>query len=99
MVPGGKTIMVCCTVAEGVTKVELLFRDGRRIEVEPVDGFLLDELPSEQYRRGKRLEAIVSRDDSGKEVGRVDVKTDHPGVYPCKKGEELKLEYGQTICP
>ncbi len=45
VVPGGKTIMVCCTVAEGVTKVELLFRDGRRIEVEPVDGFLLYERP------------------------------------------------------
>jgi hypothetical protein len=99
VIPGGKTIMVCCTVAEGVTKVELLFEDGRRIEVEPVDRFLLYELPSEQYRRGKRLEAIVSRNDSGQEVGRVDVKTDHPGVYPCKPSEELKFEYGQSICP
>jgi hypothetical protein len=99
VVPGGKTIMVCCTVAEGVTKVELLFQDGRRIEVEPFAGFLLYELPSEQYRRGKRLEAIVSRNDSGQEVGRVDVKTDQPGVYPCKKSEELEFGYGQTICP
>jgi hypothetical protein len=99
VIPGGKTIMVCCTVAEGVTKVELLFQDGRQIEVDPVDGFLLYELPSEQYRRGKRLEAIVSRNDSGQEVGRVDVKTDHPGIYPCKPSEELEYGYGQTVCP
>jgi hypothetical protein len=99
VIPGGKTIMVCCTIAEGVTRVELFFQDGRRIEVEPVDGFLLYELPSEQYRRGKRLEAIVSRNDSGQEIGRVDVKVDHPGVYPCKPNEELKFEYGQSICP
>jgi hypothetical protein len=41
----------------------------------------------------------VSRNASGQEVGREDVKTGSPGVYPCKKSEELKLEYGQTICP
>jgi hypothetical protein len=99
LIPGGKTILVCCTVAEGVTKVELRFEDGRRIEVEPVDGFLLSELPSEQYRRGKRLEAIVSRNDSRQEVGRVDVKTDRPGIYPCDKSEEFEYGYGQTVCP
>jgi hypothetical protein len=99
MIPGGKTIMVCCTVAAGVTKVELLFEDGRRIEVEPVDGFLLSEIPSEQYVRGKRLDAIVSFDGSGREVGRVDVKPSSPGIYPCKPDEELKLDYGETICP
>lgn len=99
VIPGGKAIMVCCTVADGVTKVELLFEDGRRIEVEPLDGFLLVEIPSEQYRQGKRLEAIVSRNASGEEVGRVDVKSGRPGVYPCKPKEERKLEYGQRICP
>jgi hypothetical protein len=99
VIPGGKAIMVCCTVAEGVTKVELLFQDGRRIEVEPVDGFLLYEIPSEQYSRGKRLETIVSRDASGEEVGRVDVRADSPGIYPCERSEEVEYGYGQTICP
>jgi hypothetical protein len=99
VIPGGKTIMVCCTVAEGVAKVELLFQDGRRIEVKPVDGFLLSEIPSEQYSRGKRLETIVSRDASGNEVGRVDLKADSPGVYPCEKSEEVEYGYGQRICP
>jgi hypothetical protein len=99
VIPGGKTIMVCCTVAEGVTEVELLFQDGRRIDVEPLDGFLLYELPSEQYSRGKRLETIVSRNASGEEVGRVDVKTNSPGVYPCEKNEEVEYGYGQRVCP
>jgi hypothetical protein len=96
---GGKTVIVCCTVTESVTSVELLFQDGERIEAEPVDGFLLYALPSERYPRGKRLEAIVSRDASGREVDRVKVKPDSLGVYPCKPGEELKFEYGQSICP
>lgn len=99
LVPGGKTVLVCCTVAEGVAKVELLFQDGDRITVEPVDGFLLSPIPSEHNAKEKRLEAIVSRDASGREVGRAELKPAHPGVYPCKEGEEMKLEYGQTICP
>jgi hypothetical protein len=96
---GGKTVIVCCTVAESVAKVELRFQDGDRIEVEPVDGFLLYAIPSEHYPQGKRLEAIVSRDASGREVERVKVKADNPGVYPCKRSEELEFGYGQTICP
>lgn len=99
VVPGGKTILVCCTVAEGVTRVELLFEDGDRISIEPVDGFLLHPIPSKHYPKSKRLEAIVSRDPSGREVERVKVKTDNPGVYPCKKSEEVEFGYGQTICP
>jgi hypothetical protein len=99
LVPGGKTIMVCCTVAEGVTKVELLFEDGDRIDVEPIDGFLLHEIPSEHYRKGRRLEAIVSHDESGRQLGRVNVRTTSPGVYPCEKSEEVEFGYGQTICP
>lgn len=96
---GGKTVIVCCTVAESAREVELLFQDGDRIEVEPVDGFLLYAVPSGHYPQGKRLEAIVSRDASGREVERMTVKTDNPGVYPCKKSEELEFGYGQTICP
>jgi hypothetical protein len=96
---GGKTVIVCCTVAESVREVELLFQDGDRIEVEPVDGFLLYAVPSGHHPQGKRLEAIVSRDASGREVERVKVKADNPGVYPCKKSEELEFGYGQTICP
>lgn len=96
---GGKTVIVCCTVMESVTKVELLFQDGDRIDVEPVDGFLLHALPSEHYPRGKRLEAILSRDESGREVDRVTVKPESLGVYPCEPSEELKFDYGQSICP
>lgn len=96
---GGKTAFVCCTVPETVTKVELLFQDGDRIEVEPVEGFVLYAVPSEHYPRGRRLEAIVSRDASGHEVERVKVKAGTPGLYPCKKTEEIDLGVGQTICP
>jgi hypothetical protein len=84
---------------ESVTKVELLFQDGDRIDVEPVDGFLLHALPSEHYPRGKRLEAIFSRDESGREVDRVTVMPESLGVYPCEPSEELKFDYGQSICP
>jgi hypothetical protein len=96
---GGKTAFVCCTVEESVTTVELLFQDGDRIKLEPVDGFLLYAIPSKHYPRGRRLEAIVSSDASGREVDRVQVKPDNPGLYPCTKDEELDLGYGQTICP
>jgi len=96
---GGKTAYVCCTVTESVTKVELLFQDGDRIEVEPIDGFLLYAVPSDHYPLGRRLEAIVIRDASGREIERAKVKPDHPGLYPCKESEEIELGYGQSICP
>jgi hypothetical protein len=96
---GGKTVIVCCTVKESVTKVQLLFQDGDRIEVAPADGFLLHAVPSEHYPRGKRLEAIVSRDALGREVERVAVEADHPGLYPCKRSEGIEFGYGQRICP
>ena len=96
---GGKTVVVCCTVTETVANVELLFQDGDRIELDPVEGFLLYAIPSEHYERGKRLEAILSRDASGREVGRVGVKPASLGVYPCAESEELEFGYGQRICP
>ena len=96
---GGKTVIVCCTVAESVKEVELHFQDGKRLDVGPVDGFLLYAIPSDHYVRGKRLDTIISRDESGREVSRVDAKPENLGVYPCRESEEIEFSYGQKICP
>lgn len=96
--PGG-SMNICCAVAEGVATVELLYEDGERTELKPVDGFLLYIIPPEHYPRGHRLETLVWRDAAGGEVARRTFKTDQAGLYPCEKSEELKLGYGVSMCP
>jgi hypothetical protein len=98
-VQGGAAVKVCCAVSEGVTTVELHYEDGKRTELEPVDGFLLYVIPPEHYSRGHRIEGIVWRDAEGQEVARRTIDPTQRGVYPCAKEEEIELGYGQTICP
>jgi hypothetical protein len=95
----GESMNLCCAVAEGVATVELLYEDGERTELKPVDGFLLYVIPPEHYPRGHRLETLVWRDADGREVDRRTFKTDQAGLYPCKKSEEKKLGYGVSVCP
>jgi hypothetical protein len=96
---GGPTVVVCCTVGEGVARVTLEFEDGDSIDLEPREGFLLHAIPSAHYARGHRLEAIVQRDSSAREVNRREVRTGRPAVYPCRKDQEIDLGYGQSVCP
>jgi hypothetical protein len=98
-VQGGPAANVCCAVSEGVETVELRYEDGKRTELEPVDGFLLYVIPPEHYPRGHRLELIVWRDADGQEVARRTIETTNRGVYPCAEDEKIELGYGQTICP
>jgi RNA polymerase sigma factor (sigma-70 family) len=96
---GGATVVVCCTVGDGVARVTLKFEDGDSIELVPREGFLLHAVPFAHYPRGHRLEAIVQRDASGREVGRTEVPTGRPAVYPCGEDQEIDLGYGQSVCP
>jgi hypothetical protein len=98
-VPGGGSPNICCAVAANVATVELRYEDGDRAELEPVDGFLLSVIPREHYRRGHRLEQLVWRDESGREVASRTQPTETPGIYPCAKHEQKDLGYGVKICP
>jgi hypothetical protein len=96
---GGPTVNVCCTVAPKTARVELLYEDGERSLLRPVDGFLLTTIPASHYPLGHRLEAIVERDSGGAVVARHDVPTTTRGVYPCAKEDAIELGYDVTICP
>lgn len=98
-VQGGGVVNVCCAVADDVETVELRYEGGTQTELKPVDSFLLYVIPPEHYPRGHRLESIVWRDASAREVASRMIETNRPGVYPCKKDEEHELGYGQSICP
>jgi hypothetical protein len=98
-IQGGNPVIICCGVADDVTKVELRFEDGDRIEVDAVEGFVYYAIPSRHYPLGHRLDLIVGFNAKGQEVGRKQIRTDSRGVYPCAKSEELKLPYELTICP
>ena len=98
-IQGGPAVTLCCAVAEGVANVELRNEDGERTELEPVGAFLLYVIPPKHYPRGHRLEAVVWRDASAREVASRTVETNRPGIYPCSKKEERELGYGHTICP
>ena len=70
-----------------------------RTELKPRDGFLLYVIPSRHYERGRRLEWIVERDASGREVARRSATPDAPGRYPCDEDDEIDLGHGQRVCP
>ena len=98
-VQGGSTsVFLCCETGQDAASVELLFADGRRIRVDTVEGFLLYELPVEQYAPGHRLEELVSFAATGRELERRTIKPSR-GVYPCAKDDEIDLGFELTICP
>jgi hypothetical protein len=96
---GGGVISVCCAVGDGVATVMLNFQDGTRMELEPIDGFLLGLVPSEHYAPGRRLERIVMLDADGREVASRAIDPTRRAVYPCAKEDELDLGHGITTCP
>lgn len=95
----GEAVNVCCAVAENVATVELRYEDGDRTRLEPKDGFLLYVIPSQHYTSGHRLQELAWLDADGHELAARSVKTDQRGIYPCQKGEEIELGYGQKVCP
>jgi hypothetical protein len=96
---GGGVVSVCCAVGDDVATVELRYQDGTRTEHKPVEGFLLDVVPPEQYPLGHRLREIVMRDAEGRVVATRDVDPERRAVYPCSKEEELDLGHGVRLCP
>ena len=96
---GGAVVSVCCTVSAATETVELVYEDGDRTVLRPVDGFLLATIPSAHYALGRRVEAIVEHGRAGEVVARHDVPTRHRGIYPCADEDEIDLGFGTTICP
>lgn len=80
-----------------VARVELHFQDGARVDLQPVDGFVLYDLPQSHWSRGTRLFAALAFDSSGRQLARQAFDPLEHGVYACTK--QVPLGYGETACP
>jgi hypothetical protein len=67
-----------------VARVELLYQNGERERLKPIDGFVLHELRPAHWKPGTRLVAAVAHNRSGKAISTERFQTQATGVYPCK---------------
>jgi hypothetical protein len=94
---GARLVLISGQVRDDVYVVELHYQDGRLETLEPVEGFILHELPASSYERGHRLEAVVAKDADGTVLKRQPFDPSSPGIYPCAK--PIDQGHGVTICP
>lgn len=80
-----------------VARVELRFQDGALVELQPVDGFVLYDIPQSHWPRGTRLIGAIALDRSGHRLARQTFDPLATGLYGCKK--QIKLGAGMTTCP
>lgn len=84
-------------VKSTVTRVELHFQNGRRVELQPVQGFVLYAIPRTHWPRGTRLTMATAYNDKGRQAFQQPFEANQSGVYPCKK--PVPLGHGLTTCP
>jgi hypothetical protein len=84
-------------VKPAVDRVRLLFQDGTRIVLHPVEEFVLYTLPESNWPRGHRLTAAVAYSAAGKQLARQAFDPRQVGTYPCAK--QVPIGAGQTACP
>jgi hypothetical protein len=94
---GSKQVLIAGLVRSDVATYELHFENGDIDLVEPVEGFVLYEIPTEHFARGHRLELIQALDRNGVVLAEQAVRTDAFGVYPCEK--PVDVGHGVTACP
>lgn len=80
-----------------VARVELRFQDGARIELHPVEGFVLYDIPPTHWPRGSRLIEAVAFDAGGSLLRRQTFDPREFGTYPCTK--QVSVGAGETACP
>ena len=96
-IQGGPRVRVAGQVRSDVAIYELRYEDGDVERVEPVESFVLYEIPSRRYARGHRLELIRALDRNGDVLAQQSLRTDAPGVYPCEK--PVDIGHGVMACP
>ena len=97
LLSGAAPILFDGEVGAHVATVELRYQDGDVQRVQPVEGFVLAEVPSRHWPKGHRLDAIVALDASGRAIARQPFDTETPGTYPCTK--PVELGHGVAACP
>jgi hypothetical protein len=96
-IAGGQTVLLQGQVRSDVAVIELRYQDGDVERIEPVQGFVLHEIPSRHYAPGSRLELEIAYDRDGRELGRHAMPADSRGVYPCD--EPVDQGHGLLMCP
>jgi hypothetical protein len=97
VIQGGPRMLVAGQVRSDVATYELRYEDGDVERVEPVESFVLHEIPSRHYARGHRLERIRALDRNGAVLAGQALRTNAFGVYPCEK--PVDVGHGVTACP
>lgn len=94
---GSAPILLEGQVGSDAAAVELRYRDGDVLRLAPINGFVLAEIPSRHWPRGRRLDELVALDGAGRTISRRSFETVTPGTYPCAKPVELGS--GIKACP
>lgn len=94
---GGNRVVVAGRVGDDVARNRLRYEDGAVELVEPIEGFVIYEIPAGRYPRGKRLHTIEALNADGKLLARERFETDSPGLYPCEK--PVDQGHGVMACP
>jgi hypothetical protein len=84
-------------VQPSVSRVELLFEHGAPVNLQPVDGHVLYDIPTADWPRGHRLRLAIAYRANGKTLARQTFDTTQSGVYGCAK--QVPIGAGQTACP
>jgi hypothetical protein len=94
---GGKHVNLCCQVGKNVTRIEAVFADGDRIELNPKDGYLVWPIPARHYAIGHRLDELIAYNTAGRQIATKRISTNERALYPCTKPKNYG--YGVTMCP
>jgi hypothetical protein len=84
-------------VKPNVYRVSLRFQDGDAVNLRPVEGHVLYDIPQTQWSLGHRLVIAVAYDRSGKMLSTQQFHPQQTGVYDCKK--TVPIGAGQRACP
>lgn len=80
-----------------VVRVELRFQNGVQVELRPVDGFVLFDIPKSHWPRGTRLTGALAFDAAGHRLARQAFDPLQTGTYYCTK--QVPIGAGETACP
>jgi hypothetical protein len=80
-----------------VSRVSLHFQDGSEISLQPVDGYVLYDIPLEHWPRGHRLTLAVAYDAKGRKRAQQKFDPLERGTYSCAK--QVPIGAGMTACP